>query len=67
VSDRTFGARQVVTATELQAPPQAVWAHVASLEGINYELGPWIRMTAPRGAELAKSSAQRAAPIVIRR
>ena len=44
---------EVVTASELQAPPDAVWARVASLDGINYELGPWMRMTAPRGAELS--------------
>jgi hypothetical protein len=47
---------EVVTASELQAPPEAVWARVASLEGINYELGPWMRMTAPRGAELSHST-----------
>ena len=47
---------EIVTATELQAPPRAVWAHVASLEGINYELGPWMRMTAPRGAELSSAA-----------
>jgi ligand-binding SRPBCC domain-containing protein len=45
-----------VTASELQAPPEAVWARVASLEGINYELGPWMRMTAPRGAELSPAT-----------
>ena len=41
---------EVVTATELRAPPEEVWARVTSLEGINYELSPWMRMTAPRGA-----------------
>ena len=47
---------EVVTASELQAPPEAVWARVASLEGINHELGPWMRMTAPRGAELSSAT-----------
>jgi ligand-binding SRPBCC domain-containing protein len=45
-------AVEVVTASEVRAPPETVWARVASLEGINHELGPWMRMTAPRGAEL---------------
>ncbi|HWG09107.1 MAG TPA: hypothetical protein VN672_08875 [Solirubrobacteraceae bacterium] len=44
---------EVLTASELQAPPDAVWARVASMKGINHELGPWMRMTAPRGAELS--------------
>jgi ligand-binding SRPBCC domain-containing protein len=44
---------EVVTASELRAPPAAVWARVASLDGVNHELGPWLRMTAPRGASLS--------------
>ncbi|WP_205697150.1 hypothetical protein [Conexibacter sp. SYSU D00693] len=39
-------------ATRLAASPDAVWERVASFEGINHELGPWLRMTAPRGTEL---------------
>ena len=42
--------------SDLPAPPDAVWARVASLEGINHELGPWMRMTSPRGAELTPES-----------
>jgi ligand-binding SRPBCC domain-containing protein len=49
-------AVEVVTTCELHAPPEAVWEHVASLEGINYELRPWMRMTAPRGAELSPAT-----------
>jgi len=45
-------AIEVVTASELPASPEEVWARVASLDGINHELGPWMRMTAPRSAEL---------------
>jgi ligand-binding SRPBCC domain-containing protein len=30
------------------APPDAVWERIASFDGVNYELGPWLRMTAPR-------------------
>jgi ligand-binding SRPBCC domain-containing protein len=48
---------EVVTSTELRAPPESVWARAVSLEGINHELGPWMRMTAPRGAELSPNAA----------
>jgi ligand-binding SRPBCC domain-containing protein len=34
--------------SELRAPPQEVWEHATSLEGINRELWP-LRMTAPPG------------------
>jgi len=47
---------EVVTATELRTPPELVWTRVTSLEGINYELSPWMRMTAPRGAELSPAT-----------
>ena len=35
----------------MPAAPDAVWDRVASLDGINHELRPWMRMTAPRGVE----------------
>ncbi len=44
---------EVTTASELAAPREVVWERVASLEGINDELGPWMRMTALRGAVLS--------------
>jgi ligand-binding SRPBCC domain-containing protein len=31
----------------LSASPAIVWRHATSLEGINRELAPWLRMTAP--------------------
>ena len=31
----------------MAAPPDAVWAHVSTFEGINDELRPLVRMTAP--------------------
>ena len=43
---------EVITASELPAQADAVWARVASMDGINHELGPWMRMTSPRGAVL---------------
>src|SRR5438270_3006125 len=44
---------EIVQSSQLPAPPQAVWERVASLEGINHELAPWFRMSAPRGTELS--------------
>ncbi len=38
----------VVTRSRLDASPEEVWAQASSFEGINYELGPVLRMTAPR-------------------
>lgn len=46
--------QSVITETsDLPAAPDEVWARVASLEGINHELGPWLRMTSPHGAVLS--------------
>jgi ligand-binding SRPBCC domain-containing protein len=50
--------REILIASELRASPEAVWARVASLQGINHELGPWLRMTAPRDAELSSNAIQ---------
>jgi ligand-binding SRPBCC domain-containing protein len=36
--------------TEVPAPAGAVWERVTSLEGVNHELRPWMRMTVPRAA-----------------
>jgi ligand-binding SRPBCC domain-containing protein len=46
---------QVITSSELGAPSEQVWARVASADGINDELRPWMRMTAPRGTQLSIS------------
>ena len=34
--------------SELDAPPEAVWARIVTFEGVNEELMPIVRMTAPR-------------------
>jgi ligand-binding SRPBCC domain-containing protein len=47
---------EISARSELAAPPQAVWERVTTIAGINHELGPWMRMTAPRGAELSLDS-----------
>jgi ligand-binding SRPBCC domain-containing protein len=38
--------------SRLPASCDAVWSRVATPKGINDELGPWVRMTVPDGAEL---------------
>ena len=40
---------EITVTTRIAAPPDAVWDRVASIEGVNHELGPWFRMTAPEG------------------
>ncbi|MBZ0272693.1 hypothetical protein K8I61_11700 [bacterium] len=35
--------------SDLDAPPADVWAHAGTMEGVNFELGPWVRMTHPPG------------------
>jgi hypothetical protein len=38
-------------ASSLRAEPAAVWERATSAEGINFELGPVLRMTVPRGLD----------------
>lgn len=45
-------ARGFAVASRLAAPVDVVWERVASLEGVNHELGPVFRMTAPAGLAL---------------
>jgi hypothetical protein len=54
-SGKIDGVQQIeIGATSvLGAAPQAVWDRVTTIQGINHELGPWMRMTAPRGTELS--------------
>src|SRR5688572_32077720 len=44
--------------TRLSAEAARVWAHASSIEGIKFEMAPWLTMTVPRGAE-AGSFAER--------
>ena len=39
--------------TDLAAPPERIWDHAMSWEGVNFELGPWMRMIPPPGLDLA--------------
>jgi ligand-binding SRPBCC domain-containing protein len=43
---------ELTRASELAASREAVWERISSLEGVNDEFAPWMRMTAPRGSEL---------------
>jgi len=40
----------IEVSSRLDAPPDAVWERVITPEGINDELGPWLRMTVPGGS-----------------
>ena len=42
---------EITVTTTVAASPDAVWDRVASIDGVNHELGPWFRMTAPKGVE----------------
>lgn len=42
---------EIRVASRLRAGSEAVWERAMSEEGINAELGPWMRMTVPRGLE----------------
>jgi hypothetical protein len=37
--------------SELAASADAVWAAAGTMAGVNYELGPWLRMTFPQRGE----------------
>jgi len=47
--------------SDLAAPADRVWAHAASMQGVNTELGPWLRMNFPASAPLPAEIAQRRA------
>jgi ligand-binding SRPBCC domain-containing protein len=41
----------VVTVTSrVAAPPERVWAHARTMDGVNHELAPFVRMHVPRRA-----------------
>ncbi len=42
---------EIRVVSRLRADSTAVWGRAMSEEGINAELGPWMRMTVPRGVE----------------
>ena len=42
---------QFSVSSKLNAPAAEVWERVVTPEGINDEMGPWMKMTIPRGVE----------------
>jgi ligand-binding SRPBCC domain-containing protein len=42
---------QFSVSSKLNAPAEEVWERVITPEGINDEMGPWMKMTMPRGVE----------------
>jgi hypothetical protein len=46
-----YGSPDVEVTSVVHAEPQAVWDRIASVAGVNHELGPWLRMTAPPEVE----------------
>lgn len=47
---------QVEVTSRLESEAEVVWEGISSLEGVNLEMGPWLRMTAPAGAGLADAT-----------
>ncbi len=45
-----MSAAVVTVTTRVAAPPERVWAHARTMEGVNAELRPFVRMTVPRAA-----------------
>ena len=46
--------RRFRVSSRLAAAPDDVWASVASVEGVNYELGPLVSMTVPEGVDVGE-------------
>jgi len=40
----------ITVSTHLLARDEKVWAHAVRMEGVNYELAPWVRMSVPKSA-----------------
>jgi ligand-binding SRPBCC domain-containing protein len=49
--------------SQLEAAPEEVWSWIATAEGINDELRPWMRMTVPGGGDIDLDSIEVGKPI----
>lgn len=59
-----MGARaSIEVSSRLDAPPDQVWERIATAEGINDELRPWMRMTVPGGGDINLDSIEVGKPI----
>jgi ligand-binding SRPBCC domain-containing protein len=48
---RLQSSSQIVVSSQLDAPPERVWARIITPEGINDEMRPYLRMTLPQGVD----------------
>jgi ligand-binding SRPBCC domain-containing protein len=53
----------IEVSSRLDATPDEVWVRIATPEGINDELRPWMRMTVPGGKDLNLDTIEVGAPI----
>jgi ligand-binding SRPBCC domain-containing protein len=53
----------IEVSSRLEAAPEEVWAWIATAEGINDELLPWMRMTVPGGGNIDLDSIEVGKPI----
>jgi ligand-binding SRPBCC domain-containing protein len=53
----------IEVSSRLDAPPDEVWAWIATARGINDELRPWMRMTVPGGGDIHLDSIEVGKPI----
>jgi len=56
---------KVVVRSELRAPVEDVWAGISTLEGVNLEMAPWMRMSAPAGLDLEDAASGKVLPLDI--
>lgn len=47
---------KVVVSSHLGAEPRVIWDEIASLDGVNREMAPWLRMIPPPGTDLADAA-----------
>jgi len=47
----------------LRADPQIVWQSVSTLAGVNEEMAPWLKMTAPQGSDLEAAASGEVLPL----
>jgi ligand-binding SRPBCC domain-containing protein len=59
-----MGARaRIEVSSRLEAPTERVWKWIATADGVNDELRPWMRMTVPGGGDLDLDSIEVGKPI----
>jgi hypothetical protein len=51
VNTTAMGEHTIEFKSALLATADEVWAHALTMQGVNEELAPWVRMTVPREAQ----------------